>query len=420
MISLFTKKLTMKKILISLAVVLFVLNSGFSQKSFENIQYFKSISSNIMKNLNNNLNIKSDLDIEGKICLENWELDTLDNLVRAGDGLITIESLGGNKYLITQDLLLGGESVFLTIYFNGIPDFKGEALIDSSHLYFVEGGVKSLFIKDIYTYDGEKLVFKESYADYSLFGLPVGFILSEYTNFYYDNNDFLTSEALYSFDFATSTVEFFDSTVYINNSKGLATEALYYEVDYTGVLGLSLKRVYTYNSDDLVIKEEEFYKATDWVIENRNTSEYTTSFTFILYEYTYDGGITWTPSSRDSTYFDNLPFNFYSRTVSEDYIEDAWKTYNIVIATDCTGSSTNDLGRLSFSARLDDNNLLISSDELIHNAKLQIYNLNGQVLFDNSYKTVPERITIDNLTPGMYLLNITDRVKYGITKLIKL
>jgi hypothetical protein len=182
---------------------------------------------------------------------------------------------------------------------------------------------------------------------------------------------------------------------------------------------LSKKRVYTYNSDDLVIKEEEFYNPTDWTSENRIISEYTPSFTVNLNESTLDNGTTWTPTRRDSTYFDDLPFNFYSRTVSEIYNEEVWKIDNIIIAKDCGGSSTFDLDELSFSARFEGNNLYISSDDLINNAKVQIYNFNGQIVFDNNYKVVPERITFKNLTPGVYLLNIKDKVKYGIKKLIK-
>jgi hypothetical protein len=69
------------------------------------------------------------LEIEGKFCLEIWQLDSLDNLVRSEDGLVTIESIGGGRYLITQELLLGDQKIFSTLFLKNYPDFLVEEII---------------------------------------------------------------------------------------------------------------------------------------------------------------------------------------------------------------------------------------------------------------------------------------------------
>lgn len=416
----------MKKLLTTVIIIGLAIVAVFSQSNPKKIKDFQSLATKYQSYLNNfNFDAKGILDVEARFCLENWGLDSLDNLVKQSDGELLIESLGNSRYRISQDLVFGegedAQDFYVESYIKGNVDFLGNSRIDSTNMFFVMGSEKTLFSKTIYEYDGDLLMNEDTYTDYSLFGFPEGIILSERIFYYYDNNKYLTSEANYSYSFLTELVDFSDSTVYVNNSKGNPDESYYYELNFSGVLALSNKTEYSYNDNDLLIKEENYFDSSNWTISDRTTYEYLTKINVSLDEVTYDGGASWTPERRDSTYFTkNLPFNYFNRQASYIYEENQWKVGGILIAKDCTESNTNELEDLSFSASIKNNELLIFATESINKASVRLYDMSGQIILNNYYNVVPENIKLNNINSGVYLVEIIGTNQRGIKKLIKI
>ena len=416
----------MKKLLAIFAILGFTFITGFSQNKPQEIRDIQAFTKKYQNNLNRfNSEMMGVLGVEARFCTENWGLDSLDNLVKQNEGQILIESIGGNRYRISQELVFGegedAQDVYLETYIDGDIDFLGNPKIDSTNLFFVDGSERTLFSKTTYEYDGDLLVKEDSYSDYSIFGLQGGIILSDRILYYYDNSKYLISEANYSYSFFTELVEFSDSTVYVNNSKGNPEESFYYEVDFSGVLGLSYKTEYSYNNNDLLVKEENYFDSSNWTISDRTTYEYLTKINVSLDEVTYDGGASWTPQRRDSTYYTaNLPYNYFNRETSELYEDSQWKIDGILIAKDCSGTYTTELEGISFSASISNDNLYIFNEETIIDANLRLYNISGQTILNNYYNVVPESIKLNNINSGIYLIEIISPNQRGIKKVIKI
>lgn len=414
----------MKKVILSLIAVLLILNSLYSQSPQNKIEKFYKQTKHSIQIINNNLYNDLKFDLIGKICVENWDVDSLGNLNKTSDGLITMESLSGGKYLMTQeaDFLFDSIPTHITTkaYLNSLIEYGNDNTIDSLIVYLTQNGVKSIFSKQINDFENGNIIKSTSYVDYTIFGLPTGLIQSGYTNYYYDNKDFLISETTYTSSFWDGTTSVSDSIFYTNNSKGYPTESLHFVADNEKILQQTEKHTYKYDSDDRLIKEEIYLIPDDWTLSKRTVTTIKPKFSVNLTEKTTDKGTTWTPSSRDSTYFTkNLPFEYPNRTTYELYENDTWKLQSVTINKNCSGTYTENIDDLDFIAGFNNNDIYIKSDQIINNASVSLYNVNGQQVFYKKYEIIPERILTNNLKTGIYILKINGQNHKGIRKLIK-
>ncbi|HHH52940.1 MAG TPA: T9SS type A sorting domain-containing protein [Bacteroidetes bacterium] len=418
----------MKKVLLYVTVLLFVVNNGYSQISPITERKLINQNDKLIKKIKDYSNAEIGFDIIAKLCVENWELDSLDNLVKNGEGTMTLDKLDDNRFKLTQDIIQTDDTgqmgeLVSEVYFRGLPMFSDEleSGIDSLTLSILQAGIKIPFIKEIYYYDSNDKPFKKiSYLNYALFGLPNGFSVSDSTNYFYDNKDFLVGESTYISSFSDFTMSLSDSTVYTNNAKGLKTESIIYSVDYDDNLVPYNKYTYIYDSQDRLIKEESFDNYGEWILTSRRTTDYQTKLTIELRETTNDQGTTWEPANRDSIYFNSdLPFGFPNRESSSEYADGQWKVTNVSLYSDCSGTFTNDIEKLSFVSRFDGDDIVITTDKIINNANITLYNTNGQVVFSQKFRTLPERISTNKLIPGIYILEIKGNEIKGINKMIK-
>ncbi len=417
----------MKKLLLFLIAGLFIANSGFSQIS-------KSMA---IKTLNKNNEIlqqlkdysKSDayFEVIGKICGEGWNVDSLNNLVQNQNVKITFENLGNDKYKATYDNIQTDDSgqskeIIAETYFSGdLPDYNIDPNVDSIIISTTLGGINIPVVWQRYYYDAEKLDHSVSYLNYSALGVPLGILLSDSTQYYYDNKNFLVGESHYGLSFNDFTsIIISDSIAYTNNAKGFETESIHYQPGSDGILTPTGRNTYEYDSQDRVIKEKEYVNPDNWILSTRTTTDYKSKLTIELREITNDAGTTWEPTNLDSTFFNvDLPYGFPNKTANYEYENGEWKIISYILYKDCSGTATNNVEYSSFAARFDNDDIVILADQTINDANVTLYNTNGQVLFNQRFKIVPEKIFAGNLLSGIYILKINGTDFKGVGKVIK-
>ncbi len=415
----------MKKLLLLISLGLIIINSGFSQISQNTAKKLFKQSNEVIQNLKDYSKLEGNFDVLGKICSESWGLDSLDNLVKNGEGTMTLEQLGGDKYKMTQDQIQIDEDglaqeIVSEIYIKGLPTYEEDPHLDSMIISVVQAGIKIPIIWQRYYYDSGNLTTTVSQMNYALFGLPIGIALLDSTNYYYDNKNFLTAKSSYGLSFVDFSVGISDSTAYTNNAKGFATESINYQPDYSGNILPTGRYTYEYDSQDRVVKEESYVNPDNWTLSGKTSTDYQSKITIALRENTSDAGTSWESTNLDSTYFTvDLPLGFPNRTASYEFVDNDWKISVINISKDCSGTATQNIENLSFVSRFENDDIVISSDQMINNANVTLYNTNGQVVFNQRFNIVPERISTYNLLPGIYILKIDSKDLRGVNKLIK-
>ena len=394
---------------------------GSSQYNFKNVNEIK----NNLEKIKSSVKINK-FEILAKICVDYYNLDSLGILVKNGDMVLEIEKLINDRYKLSSNQSFKDIEGNITIYYSEVyyrtqpDDTDNQNNVDSLVQYLVEGSTKTLFFKTINQFENNKLIKSSSYFNYDLFGIPIGIALVGITNYHYDNNGFLKSEATYSSNFFSSELEISDSMFYTNNAKGLPVETLIYSVDSPGSINLNAKEVMYYDNNDMQIKKERFTNPDNWTIETRFTTDYKTKLTLFLVENTEDGGTTWIPLTRDSIYYDkSLPFNYPNRSVSQNYEEDKWMTTSMEIAKECDISFIPEVhSDLDFTAIIDNSILMIFTKEKLINTTLRLFNINGKLIYDNFFDILPEAVELNKINSGMYFLELSNRNAKGIKKLV--
>jgi len=364
------------------------------------------------------------------VCEEIYEWDTVANQFdKAGEGSIEYEIMGALKRLtiITETWDEGEVNDFKVesyLSFQDPANFVGQVFGDSVLLYLGDGeGNYELFTKTIYYYENEQVVTGETYTDFSIFGLPIGFALSNKTHYTYDNDDFLIWEVNESINWDTYELEFSDSTTYDNNNIGYPLVVIGYQADFfTQEIKPYFKEEFSYVNQMYVDVELSYLPAGDdaWLLNNRHTITYDNQNrqTETLTEVTYDNGGSWVEQYRNSsTYEEDLPLMLPTSDLDQIFIDGAWRNETLNTYEECTsGSEIIDVDLFEAWFDKDQLNLRNTVDG---EGQVQIFDMSGKVYYQNRFDILPERIMIPGLSRGVYLLQVQQKDRTGILKIFK-
>jgi len=317
-----------------------------------------------------------------------------------------------------QELRLVNYWTFQEIAFN--QDLQG----DSTHIFIGDGlGNFQLFSRTINHFNGDQLFLTEDYFDYTLFGLPIGMVLSELVRYGYDNNNYLISKATDAFDFNAFSLVFSDSIRYTNNGIGLPIEQFEYTANFlSGAVELNSKTDYTYTASNLLESElYYFYDVDKWVKSDRDSYTYD-GFSRLLTEFTegtIDDGLSWTPYDRSQyDYQSNLAFGIYDSQIIQEYIDDVWVNSELNTYEDCTSGLSN-LSKIEFDAWMNGNKLQFNLPDANLGGNVQVYDLSGKQIFNNNYQIIPDAIELADLATGIYIVNLSNNQFSGVRKFFK-
>ncbi len=263
-------------------------------------------------------------------------------------------------------------------------------------------------------------------SEVTLWITPDFSILLSRSNFYYDDNDFLTSEASWGLNFSTFAFEPVDSTVYTNNENGVPIEELQYLWTTTSESwNFDEKRIKHYNAGGLndTVSIYSYNDAMEWIYDERQINEFDDMDRniYTLKQETSDNGLTFFSVERDSVvYTSNFAFNIPDYTVSQYYDNGSWVTSDKQVNTDCMTMGVSEPALLDFSAWFTGNTIFINAgNRLIREGNLRVVDINGRVLYKTHFDQLPEQINLQGVVRGMYFLAIDDGVQRGVVKLVR-
>ncbi len=417
----------MKRSIAFLIISFLSINFSIGQNSHLLRKNTKNYSELIKQNINSINTISSVLDEKVVLCEEYWESNyETGELELEEESEISIEKLDANKYIyiITTDIYddeLGIYTRYAKLYFRKKPGFYNEIVLDSINVYIVLENIQIPYLVTKNIFDGDKITKSTSYYNWD-FDFPPKFELEDSTLYYYDNNNFLINKVSYSIYSSVVGVAIVDSSIYTNNQFGLPVQSLEYKYDYDkDAFGLKNKVLYQYNSDNELVSEKTFSNPESWELTEKQTINYNTGNKVKLYQKSNDNGTTWINSYRDSIYYmPVLDFEHPKREVFEVFSEGKWNVSELYTHRVCDSTAkVSDFEKISFNAYFSFNTIKIDMEDEIKDVNVKLVNMEGKILFNKKYKSLPNSIFINNLTSGIYILQLVSNNKTGVIKLMK-
>ena len=350
-----------------------------------------------------------------KICQDIFAWDTIaSQFVYAGEGLISYEEMGDVKKLTLDFTALeDGELTYFKVenYFSFQQFSTNEMAGDSSLIYFGDGmGNYTLIAKNVNFFEEEVLIKTEDYFDFSFFGLPLGFMKSGETFYEYDSNGFLIKESSFDFDFSTFTFALSDSTIHVNNNLGLPIESTSYTSDFlTGEFGPSTRSNFRYVNDYFVSEEVmSQFESEMWVTYARNTLEYDNQDRLVenLSEVTMDNGANWLADSKSQSVYENdLPFNFPSTQLEQNFQGGEWVNSSLTTSEDCT-TGVELIPEIDFECWISNQQLVLNVESLQNDQLISLYDLQGRKILESRISSYEKRIDVSNLAEGIYIVEL--------------
>jgi hypothetical protein len=351
------------------------------------------------------------------LCQKVYDWDTIVNQFKlTGDGEIRYEELGGNKKRIT--ILVNdfeeeeGFNIKVEAYFSfqDLDDFEDNVFGDSLLTFFGDGsGDYLLFNRELYYYENEKVIRSEGFTDYSLFGLPVGFIKSDETWYRYDNNGYLVEQVSDRFDFSTFELTFSDSIVYANNNQGKPVRETGYQASFfSQEIEPYYQTDYTYVNQLYVETQLEYsYSFGIWTRESRTSYTYDNMNrrTSSLTELTPDDGASWEPERRSTEEFNkDLPLPLPTSSLTQEYVNGAWRNFMLTTAEECT-SGVEELADNSLVCWFNGDRLNLEGFAP-GSGKISLYTLTGSRVLHQEYRVLPSSMLVSGLERGLYILHL--------------
>ncbi len=296
------------------------------------------------------------------------------------------------------------------------------------------------------TYNGNgKLVKQDTYFNTAFFGFPLGFVLFGVNLYYYDANDFLTSEASKGVDLVTSALENGDSTKYTNNGAGQVLIAQSWEWDTDLMVYNNVSRItntyvsmggdqasityeswndgtmsfdynshslYTYSKPGLMSKEEIQTGAPgNWKTVQEITYTYDGQDrpTLVSYKSVNPNGVK-TDANRETIKWDTNE-GWTSETIYQSFIAGNWvnQDRNIVEPCEPISSVTPPLApEALLNAWFDASrqlNLTFAAEA--QPRTLDLYDMQGRLSLRTDIRNGQNKIDGSALMPGMYLVRVT-------------